>query len=122
MRRIASHYIYWKQFYRMHYVELDDSGILIGIFPLEGEIAGTEFYDGILIPVLVPALDAESQKQIAFDMLPGEILVDALERQGFTGISEMGSPVCLLLLNGIPLATAKFGADDSRSNGYIQRL
>ncbi|WP_293739711.1 hypothetical protein [uncultured Parabacteroides sp.] len=122
MRRIASHYIYWKQFYRMHYVELDDSGILIGIFPLEGEIAGTEFYDGILIPVLVPALDVESQKQIAFDMLPGEILVDALERQGFTGISEMGSPVCLLLLNGIPLATAKFGADDSRSNGYIQRL
>ena len=106
----------------MHYVELDDSGILIGIFPLEGEIAGTEFYDGILIPVLVPALDVESQKQIAFDMLPGEILVDALERQGFTGISEMGSLVCLLLLNGIPLATAKFGADDSRSNGYIQRL
>ena len=58
MRRIASHYIYWRQFYRMHYVELDDSGILTGVFPLEGEIAGTEFYDGILILVPIPALDA----------------------------------------------------------------
>ena len=53
MRRIASHYIYWRQFYRMHYVELDDSGILTGVFPLEGEIAGTEFYDGILILSLI---------------------------------------------------------------------
>ena len=58
MRRIASHYIYWRQFYRMHYVELDESGILTGVFPLEGEIAGTEFYDGILILVPIPALDA----------------------------------------------------------------
>ena len=49
MRRIASHYIYWRQFYRLHYVELNDNGVLAGIFPLEGEIAGTEFYDGILI-------------------------------------------------------------------------
>lgn len=48
MRRIASHYIYWRQFYRLHYVELNDNGVLAGIFPLEGEIAGTEFYDGIL--------------------------------------------------------------------------
>ena len=44
MRRIASHYIYWRQFYRLHYVELNDNGVLAGIFPLEGEIAGTEFY------------------------------------------------------------------------------
>ena len=56
MRRIASHYIYWRQFYRLHYVELNDNGVLAGIFPLEGEIAGTEFYDGILILVLFPRL------------------------------------------------------------------
>ena len=144
MRRIASHYIYWRQFYRMHYVELDDSGILTGVFPLEGEIAGTEFYDGILILVPIPALDArlkgnkryylnsysdtpfvipsQVRERVAFDMLPGEQLADALERRGFTGIAEAGSPVCVLLLGGIPLATAKFGADDSRSDGYIQRL
>ena len=139
MRRIASHYIYWRQFYRLHYVELNDNGVLAGIFPLEGEIAGTEFYDGILILVPIPALDAGAQEnkrchqdsysdtsfvipsqvreQGAFGMLPG-----ALERQGFAGIAEAGSPVCVLLLGGIPLATAKFGADDSCSDGYIQRL
>ena len=61
MRRIASHYIYWRQFYRLHYVELNDNGVLAGIFPLEGEIAGTEFYDGILILVPIPALDAGVQ-------------------------------------------------------------
>lgn len=144
MRRIASHYIYWRQFYRMHYVELDDSGILTGVFPLEGEIAGTEFYDGILILVPIPVLDArlkgnkryylnsysdtpfvipsQVRERVAFDMLPGEQLADALERRGFTGIIEAGSPVCVLLLGGIPLTTAKFGADDSRSDGYIQRL
>ena len=62
MRRIASHYIYWRQFYRLHYVELNDNGVLAGIFPLEGEIAGTEFYDGILILVPIPALDAGAQE------------------------------------------------------------
>ncbi|MCD7848817.1 MAG: hypothetical protein LUH63_03185 [Parabacteroides sp.] len=66
MRRVASHYIYWKQFYRMHYAELDDRGVLVGVFPLEEEIAGTEFYDGILIPVPVPALDAGSQENRQF--------------------------------------------------------
>lgn len=104
MRRIASHYIYWRQFYRLHYVELNDNGVLAGIFPLEGEIAGTEFYDGILILVPIPALDAgvqenkrchqdsysdtsfvipsQAREQGTFDMLPGEQLADALERQG----------------------------------------
>ena len=70
-----------------------------GIFPLEGEIAGTEFYDGILILVPIPALDAGVQEnkrchqdsysdtsfvipsqaweQGTFDMLPGEQLADA---------------------------------------------
>ena len=52
MRRIASHYVYWKQLLRMHYVELDEKENLVGVFPLNGEIAGTEFYDGILVPAL----------------------------------------------------------------------
>lgn len=52
MRRVASHYVYWNGLFRMHYVELDDAGCLTGIYPLEGEIAGTEFYDGILFPVV----------------------------------------------------------------------
>ena len=67
-------------------------------------------------------IPSQVREQGAFGMLPGEQLADALERQGFTGIAEAGSPVCVLLLGGIPLATAKFGADDSCSDGYIQRL
>lgn len=144
MRRVASHYIYWKQFYRMHYAELDDRGVLAGVFPLEEEVAGTEFYDGILIPVPVPALDEGSQRncpykepgetacssaiprqareRVAFSLLPGETLAEALKRLGFPDVAEVGSPVCLLLLSGISLPAAKLGADDGRRNGYIQRL
>jgi hypothetical protein len=43
----------------MSYIELDDDGIFNGIFPLYGEIAGTEFYDGLLIPVNEPGRLAE---------------------------------------------------------------
>ena len=46
MRRIASHYIYWQKWYRMHYLELDAEGCLVGVFPLEQEIANPDFYDG----------------------------------------------------------------------------
>lgn len=37
----------------MHYLELDAEGRFVGVFPLEQEIANTEFYDGTLL--LVPA-------------------------------------------------------------------
>lgn len=43
MRRIASHYIYWRKWYRMHYLELDAKGRLTGVYPLVQEIANTEF-------------------------------------------------------------------------------
>jgi hypothetical protein len=35
----------------MSYIELTDDGLFNGVFPLEAETAGTEFYDGLLIPV-----------------------------------------------------------------------
>jgi hypothetical protein len=54
MRRIAAHYIYWRQLYKMSYIELNDEGLFKGVFPLDGEIAGMEFYDGLLIPVNEP--------------------------------------------------------------------
>jgi hypothetical protein len=38
----------------MSYIELDDKGIFNGVFSLYDEIAGTEFYDGLLIPVNEP--------------------------------------------------------------------
>lgn len=53
MRRIAAHYVYWKELLPLHYVELDEHGLLIGIFPLTEEIGGTEFWDGVIFPALV---------------------------------------------------------------------
>ena len=41
MRRIAAHYVWCKQVYRMHYIELDDNGAFHGVYPLNEEIAGT---------------------------------------------------------------------------------
>jgi hypothetical protein len=50
MRRIASHHIFWKQLYRLHYIELSDDGAFFGIYPLCEETFATEFYDGLLLP------------------------------------------------------------------------
>lgn len=127
MRRVASHYVYWNGLFRMHYVELDDEGCLAGVYPLDCEIAGTEFYDGILFPVVevgkgfhvgeikVPCLWNKNFMLMEPDF-------DACRELGLPQAAAIGETACLLLLGGIPLATAKFGADDSRSDGYIQRL
>jgi hypothetical protein len=56
MRRIASHHIFWKQLYRLHYIELSDNGVFLGVSPLCGEIPATEFYDGLLLPAPVGAI------------------------------------------------------------------
>lgn len=50
MRRIAAHYIFWKQLLPLHYMELDDNNLLVGVFPLKEELAGTEFADGVVYP------------------------------------------------------------------------
>lgn len=52
MFRLAAHYIRYQKEYRLHYLELDDTGRLQGVYPLTEEIAGTAFYNGALIPVL----------------------------------------------------------------------
>lgn len=53
MRRIAAHYIYWKELLPLHYIELDENDLFVGVFPLREEIERTEFRDGIVYPVLV---------------------------------------------------------------------
>jgi hypothetical protein len=52
MRRIAAHYIYWKELLPLHYIELDDNDLFVGVYPLCEEIAGTVFKDGIIFPTL----------------------------------------------------------------------
>jgi hypothetical protein len=53
MRRIASHHIFWKQLYYLHYIELSDDGAFSGIYPLDEETSATEFYDGLVLPTPV---------------------------------------------------------------------
>ena len=127
MRRVASHYVYWNGLFRMHYVELDDEGCLAGVYPLEGEIAGTEFYDGVLFPVVDAGEEFHADETKVpcrgnKSFMPMELGFDACRELGFPPAAVIGESACLLLLGGIPLATAKFGADDSRGNGYVQRL
>ena len=49
----------------MHYIELDDNGAFHGVYPLNEEIAGTAFYDGVLVPVL------SSEPAIGFKQVMG---------------------------------------------------
>lgn len=126
MRRIASHYVYWKQLLRMHYVELDEKENLVGVFPLNGEIAGTEFYDGILVPALAEGEKMDRQG-IEFswagnkNSLGIEFLTAALQKLDLPKPAEKGLPTQVLLVT-LPLTSAKLSADNSRCNGYIKRL
>ena len=126
MRRIASHYVYWKQLLRMHYVELDEKENLVGVFPLNGEIAGTEFYDGILVPALAEG-EKKDRQGIEFswagnkNSLGIEFLTAALQKLNLPKPAEKGLPTQVLLVT-LPLTSAKLSADNSRCNGYIKRL
>jgi len=51
MRRIAAHYVYWKELLPLHVVEMDDNNILLSIYPLKEELPGTEFWDGVIYPI-----------------------------------------------------------------------
>lgn len=109
MRRIAAHYVWCKQVYQMHYIELDDNGVLRGIYPLDEEIAGTAFYDGVLVPV--PA----SEPAMGFRQV----------LETWPALTEKITPGCSIQvyrLGGLPLASAKLGADYGCGDGHIERL
>lgn len=129
MRRIAAHYIYCGRVYRMHYLETDDRGCLQGIYPLEEEIAGTAFYDGILIPFPVNENYASSEAFVYSvaenpTLCKGgkEVVFEAFAESRITEDIRPGTPVCLFLFHGISLTTPELGADNRCGNGHIQRL
>lgn len=131
-RRLASHYIYCGGVHRMAYLELDEESRFQGVYPLTGEIAGTAFYDGILVALplddslfsLVRQLSALlCHPAVAFK----EQLFDRLAESGLTDRVEVGQPVAVYRLTGINLtgggqAAAEFGTDHGRSDRYVQRL
>lgn len=51
MLRVASHFLLYKQCYRLHYVELDTQDRVTAIRPLTEELSSTEFYNGIVLIV-----------------------------------------------------------------------
>lgn len=125
-RRVASHYIYWQKAYRLHYIELTDKGCIAGIYPLEGEIAGTAFYNGVVFPI-----------PTALNMQPSDLLnlLISLQKEnpeadlfGLFTLSGIGQeanltePVVLYWLRGISLSPAKLCTDNGGCNGHIERL
>ncbi|RHJ77895.1 hypothetical protein DW103_15695 [Parabacteroides sp. AM08-6] len=111
----------------MHYIELDVQGRMSGIYPLEGEIAGTEFYGGILIPVVRnKQIFHPGENKISFKWQPNfsriEVVADTLAHLGVSEGVSSGMLVDLYLLSGITLTAAEFRTDNSSSNGYIKRL
>lgn len=131
-RRLASHFIYCRGVHLMAYLELDEEDRFRGIYPLTEEIAGTAFYDGML--VLLPADGSllSSARQLAgLVENPAsackEQLFGFLAEAGLTDRVEAGMPVAIYRLAGIPLTSgrqppAEFGADNRRCNRYVQRL
>lgn len=132
MRRLASHFIYCGGIRRMSYLELDEEDRFRGIYPLREEIAGTAFYDGILIPLLADKSLLPFEKRL-LSLAGNSVFVtkaqvfDFLAATGLTDPVKTGMPVTVYLLGGISLTgdlqtAAKFRTDDGRCHSYIQRL
>jgi hypothetical protein len=81
MKRWAAHYVLLpdNRLLKRHYIETDDKGRLCGVFPLDGEIANTVFYSGILMPV-----DRSGETEIylleRIDLLPAKFGADDCRR------------------------------------------
>lgn len=127
MRRVASHYVFWHRLYRMHYVELDEKGAFVGVYPLDAEIAGTEFYDGMVVPILpgsglFPDYSFSFPLQWSSASTAMEIVMHKLEEELASDGVDAGVPVQLILLSGISLTAAEFGTDYRCCNGNVKRL
>ncbi|MDR1370434.1 MAG: hypothetical protein LBJ72_09995 [Dysgonamonadaceae bacterium] len=126
MRRYAAHYVFLGKgiFLKQHYLELDDNSRIIGVRPLENEIAGTVFHNGILFPV---SKDLKLQSSTILDSLktlsqhyPGDPVFQLLHRSGLV-CEDRNIPVSIFQLDGIDLHSLVFSPDkypDSR----IQQL
>lgn len=107
MRRLAAHYIWYKEVLRLHYIEMQEDGTLLGVYPLTEEIAGTIFYDGVLLPL--PS-GRESDEELVKNW------------REITEQISIGEVVCVVRLANLPAASAKLGTNDSGGNCHIERL
>ena len=195
MKRFAANYIACQSVDRLHYVEVTSGSVLNGVFPLEKELAGTSFLNGVIwvvpaalgwevadvwsrltaihqqmpdasVPEMLKVLigspvetsstytavpevgeqiaiveksklipDSSNNEQLASDQaavsiedeLPAFIESSILDQDGInneqaTYLPVQGKPVSLFLIRGIRLSAAEFGANNSGSNRYVERL
>ncbi len=121
MRRIASHYILGQKAYKIHFIELDERGFVKAISPLTEEIAGTAFFDGLIIPVSQSRqkqwenLWKEIQKENPIDY---PSLFQTINRIELPLFSREES-VRLFQIRMNPLTASELCTDHSRSNCHI---
>lgn len=113
----------------MHYVELSDKGEFLGLFPLTEELAGTAFFDGILVVIPVTEQNevveqqAESIRRLATEVpvsIQREWFFDQLNQIIGSEVVEKGSAVRLFLLNGTPLTATELGTHHRGGNRNIE--
>ena len=65
MKRLAAHYVLLPddRLLKQHYVELDDENRLLGVFPLEKEMANTVFIMGSYTSPQPPPKEGEAQRK-----------------------------------------------------------
>lgn len=127
VKRFAANYIACQSVERLHYVEVTSGSVLNGVFPLEKELAGTSFLNGVIW--VVPAAlgwevaDVWSRLTAIHQQMPDasvpemlKVLIDTL------AVPTVGESVSLFLIRGIRLSAAEFGANNSGGNRYVERL
>ena len=128
MKRIAAHKVcFAPQFiYHTSYAELSDDNKLLGVYPLQDEIAGTRFVNGavLLVPERQYPSGCELESEIARiinsrERLPLTALLDGL---GLFAPPAAGERCHILHLSGLNLSSSEFGANNGGSDRYVQRL
>lgn len=155
MKRFAANYIACRSVERLHYVEVTSGSVLNGVFPLEKELAGTSFLNGVIwvVPAALgwevadvwsrltairqhmPDASVPEMLKVLIDTLAvptvGELPAflessildqDGINNEQATYLPVQGKPVSLFLIRGIRLSAAEFGANNSGSNRYVERL
>ena len=125
VKRFAAHYIYLStnRIYKLHYIELNENNELSNIHPLITEIAGTSFYNGILILLKenytpIQLLNLIKEKK---DIYPEKSAFDLLDSIPFQEIKTQDR-VHIFSLPGIDLLAAELSTNNSSCSSYIQRL
>ena len=127
VKRFAANYIACQSVDRLHYVEVTSGSVLNGVFPLEKELAGTSFLNGVIW--VVPAAlgwevaDVWSRLTAIHQQMPDASVPEMLKVLiSSEQLVAEGEPVSLFLIRGIRLSAAEFGANNSGSNRYVERL